>query len=48
MDSRRCSGISDSRRSSACSSRIAEMPVENLVLKSQIETLEWQLKQVSL
>lgn len=37
--------LSDSRRSSACSSRIAEMPVENLVLRNQIETLQWQLKQ---
>ncbi|KAK5643054.1 hypothetical protein RI129_009221 [Pyrocoelia pectoralis] len=37
--------VSDSRRSSACSSRIAEMPIENLLLKSQIDTLQWQLKQ---
>ncbi|XP_031349204.1 uncharacterized protein LOC116175208 isoform X2 [Photinus pyralis] len=37
--------VSDSRRSSACSSRIAEMPIENLLLKTQIETLQWQLKQ---
>ncbi|KAF5278316.1 hypothetical protein FQR65_LT03585 [Abscondita terminalis] len=37
--------LGDSRRSSACSSRIAEMPVENLVLRNQIETLQWQLKQ---
>lgn len=32
----------------ASNSRIAEVPVENVFSKSQIETLEWQLKQVRL
>lgn len=36
----------NSRRSSFCSSRIVEIPVENFVYQTQIDTLQWQLKQV--
>lgn len=47
-DSRRlsCGSISSSRRTSICSSRIAEIPVENIVQQSKVNTLQWQLKEV--
>lgn len=48
-DGRKClpGSNNSSRRGSLCSSRISETtPVENIVYQSQIDTLQWQLKQV--
>lgn len=42
-----CSSIS-SRRTSICSSRISEIPVENIVQQSKVATLQWQLKEVNI
>lgn len=40
------SGSAGSRRTSICSSRITEVPdVETVLLQSQVDTLQWQLKQ---
>ncbi|CAG9840287.1 unnamed protein product [Diabrotica balteata] len=46
-----CSNLNTSlynsiRRSSFCSSRISEIPVENMVNQSKLETLQWQLKEI--
>ncbi|KAJ3662702.1 hypothetical protein Zmor_007037 [Zophobas morio] len=41
-----CSSIASSRRTSICSSRISEIPVENIVQQSKVNTLQWQLKEV--
>lgn len=30
-----------------CPTRITEIPVENMVNQTKLETLEWQLKEVS-
>lgn len=49
-DSRRysCGNLySSMRRSSMCPTRITEIPVENMVNQTKLETLEWQLKEVS-
>ncbi|CAH1366742.1 unnamed protein product [Tenebrio molitor] len=40
-----CSSISSSRRTSLCSSRISEIPVENIVQQSKVNTLQWQLRE---
>ncbi|RZC42309.1 uncharacterized protein BDFB_006800, partial [Asbolus verrucosus] len=47
-DNRRlsCSSMNSSRRTSICSSRISEIPVENIVQQSKVTTLQWQLKEV--
>ncbi|KYB28314.1 uncharacterized protein LOC103312472 [Tribolium castaneum] len=47
-DARRLSysSVSNSRRTSICSSRISEIPVENIVQQSKVSTLQWQLKEV--
>ncbi|XP_044255442.1 uncharacterized protein LOC123005659 [Tribolium madens] len=47
-DNRRLSysSVSNSRRTSICSSRISEIPVENIVQQSKVSTLQWQLKEV--
>ncbi|CAH1101067.1 unnamed protein product [Psylliodes chrysocephalus] len=34
------------RRSSMCPTRITEIPVENMVNQTKLETLEWQLKEI--
>lgn len=35
------------RRHSFISNRISDIPVENIVQQSKIETLQWQLKEVT-
>ncbi|XP_018567690.1 uncharacterized protein LOC108908223 [Anoplophora glabripennis] len=47
-DTRRFSGsiITSNRRASICSSRLSEIPVENIMSQSKIETLQWQLKEI--
>ncbi|KAJ8968393.1 hypothetical protein NQ317_012230 [Molorchus minor] len=47
-DTRRysCSNINGSRITPICGSRISEIPVENIVNHSKIETLQWQVKEI--
>ncbi|KAJ8947371.1 hypothetical protein NQ314_008620, partial [Rhamnusium bicolor] len=41
-----CSNINTNRRTSMCSSRLSQIPVENIVVHSKLETLQWQLKEI--